>query len=123
MLPHIDSNTLTPVFLLGIRLGGLMTFAPFLGDVSIPPQIKAGLTFVLTALLAPIYSSHMPQVMPQNIVAVVGGELMVGLGMGLTLMLKRARRLAPQSRKRKQTKAPNCTSLVRSSCGMAKGRA
>lgn len=87
MLPHIDSNTMTPVFLLGVRLGGLMTFAPFLGEVSIPAKIKAGLAFVLTVLLAPIYSSHMPQVMPENMVAVVGGELVVGLGMGLTLQL------------------------------------
>src|ERR1700759_5528790 len=87
MLPHIDSNTLTPVFLLGIRLGGLMTFAPFLGSVSIPAKIKAGLTFILTALLAPIYSARMPHVMPENLVAVVGGGLMIGLGMGLTLEL------------------------------------
>lgn len=87
MLPQIDSNTITPMFLLGVRLGGLMTFAPFLGSVSIPAKVKAGLTFVLTALLAPIYSARMPHVMPENMVAVVGGELMIGLGMGLTLEL------------------------------------
>jgi flagellar biosynthetic protein FliR len=87
MLPHIDSNTMTPMFLLGLRLGGLMTFAPFLGDASIPAKVKAGLTVVLTALLLPAYSSRMPHVMPSNIVAVVGGELMIGMGMGLTLAL------------------------------------
>lgn len=87
MLPHIDANTMTPMFLLGLRLSGLMTFAPFLGDSSIPVKIKAGLTAVMTALLLPAYSSRIPQVMPQNMVAVVGGELMIGLGMGLTLAL------------------------------------
>src|SRR5579862_1226485 len=87
MLPHIDSNTMTPMFLLGLRLGGLMTFAPILGDASIPAKVKAGLTGVVTALLLPAYSSRMPHVMPSNIVAVVGGELMIGMGMGLTLAL------------------------------------
>ena len=42
MLPKIDANTLTPIFLLSVRLGGLMTFAPFLGSVSIPAKVKAG---------------------------------------------------------------------------------
>lgn len=87
MLPQIDSNTITPMFLLGVRLGGLMTFAPFLGSASIPWKVKSGLTFVLTALLMPAYSSRMPQVMPENWMAAVGGELMIGLGMGLTLEL------------------------------------
>ncbi|HZU30298.1 MAG TPA: flagellar biosynthetic protein FliR [Candidatus Angelobacter sp.] len=87
MLPQIDSNTLTPMFLLGVRLGGLMTFAPFLGNASIPIKVKSGLTVVLTALLMPAYSSRMPQVMPENWVATIGGELMIGLGMGLTLEL------------------------------------
>jgi flagellar biosynthetic protein FliR len=87
MLPQIDSNTIAPMFLLGVRLGGLMTFAPFLGSATIPWKVKSGLTFVLTALLMPAYSSRMPQVMPENMVAAVGGELMIGLGMGLTLEL------------------------------------
>lgn len=87
MLPQIDTNTLVPMFLLGIRLGGLMTFAPFLGSASIPWKVKSGLTVVLTALLLPAYSSRLPQTMPQNWAAAIGGELMIGLGMGLTLEL------------------------------------
>jgi flagellar biosynthetic protein FliR len=87
MLPQIDTNTLTPMFLLSVRLGGLMTFAPFLGSASIPWKVKSGLTFVLTALLMPAYSSRMPHVMPGNWAGAVGGELMIGLGMGLTLEL------------------------------------
>jgi flagellar biosynthetic protein FliR len=87
MLPQIDSNTLTPMFLLGTRLGGLLTFAPFLGSASIPWKVKSGLTAVLTALLLPAYSSRMPHTMPANWLAAVAGELMIGLGMGLTLEL------------------------------------
>jgi flagellar biosynthetic protein FliR len=75
------------MFLLGTRLGGLMTFAPFLGSASIPWKVKSGLTAVLTALLLPAYSSRLPQTMPANWVAAVAGELMIGLGMGLTLEL------------------------------------
>ena len=37
--------------------------------------------------------------------------------MGLMLILKRARRLAPQMRKRKQTKAPACTQRCRACRG------
>jgi flagellar biosynthetic protein FliR len=86
-MPQIDINALAPMLLLGIRLGGLMTFAPFVGNVSIPWQVKSGLTVALTALLGPAYAARMPHGMPANLVAAVGGELLIGLGMGLTLEL------------------------------------
>jgi flagellar biosynthetic protein FliR len=86
-MPQIDINTLAPTLLLGIRLGGLMTFAPFVGSVSIPWQVKSGMTVALTALLAPAYTTSLPHGTPANLIAAVAGELMVGLGIGLTLEL------------------------------------
>jgi len=43
--------------LVAIRVGALMTFAPFFGNQSVPNQVKAGLTVLLTALLLPVYIS------------------------------------------------------------------
>src|SRR5450432_538653 len=87
MLPQVDFNNMFPTFLLGVRLGGLMTFAPFLGNPSIPIKVKSGLTFVLTALLAPAYTARMGHNIPDNMVAVIAGELLIGMGMGMTIEL------------------------------------
>jgi flagellar biosynthesis protein FliR len=86
-MPQIDVNSIAPTFLLGVRLGGLMTFAPFLGSTSIPWKVKSALAVVLTAVLAPAYSSRLPHTAPENWVGAIAGELMVGLGMGLTMEL------------------------------------
>src|SRR5882672_2266984 len=84
-LPPIIFESFSPALLLGIRLGGLMTFAPFVGSVSIPWQVKSGLTVALTALLGPAYAASMTHALPTNLVAAVAGELMIGMGMGLTM--------------------------------------
>jgi flagellar biosynthesis protein FliR len=47
--------------LVAIRVGGLMSFAPFFANAALPGQVKAGLTLVLTVLLLPVYASGMPQ--------------------------------------------------------------
>jgi flagellar biosynthetic protein FliR len=86
-MPQIDITALAPTLLLGIRLSGLMTFAPFVGSSSIPWTAKSGLTVALTALLEPAYAASMPHALPVNMVGAVAGELMIGLGMGLTLEL------------------------------------
>jgi flagellar biosynthetic protein FliR len=41
--------------LVAVRVGALMTFAPFFGNASVPNQVKAGLTLLLTFLLLPVY--------------------------------------------------------------------
>jgi flagellar biosynthetic protein FliR len=41
--------------LVAVRVGALMTFAPFFGNASVPNQVKAGLTVLLTVLLLPVY--------------------------------------------------------------------
>jgi flagellar biosynthesis protein FliR len=87
MIPQVDVNTMMPTFLLGVRMGGLMTFAPFLGSPSIPMRVKSGLTFVLTALLAPAYNARLGHHLPENMVATIAGELLIGMGMGMTMEL------------------------------------
>ena len=43
--------------LVAMRVGGLMTFAPFFANAALPAPVKAGLTLVLTALLLPVYAA------------------------------------------------------------------
>ncbi len=70
---------------IGLRVGGLMSFAPFIGNASIPARIKAVFTLAITALLYPICP------VPQVALTVVGltrlalGEAVLGLGIGLCL--------------------------------------
>jgi flagellar biosynthesis protein FliR len=47
---------LSRALLVAIRIGGLMTFAPFFGNAALPNQVKGGLTLVLTLLLLPVYA-------------------------------------------------------------------
>ncbi len=41
---------------IGVRLTGIMLFAPFFGSVVIPARVKAVLVLALTALLYPMIS-------------------------------------------------------------------
>jgi flagellar biosynthesis protein FliR len=43
--------------LVAIRIGGLMTFAPFFGNSAMPNAVKGGLALLLTALLLPVYAT------------------------------------------------------------------
>ncbi len=70
----------------GLRVSGILVFAPFLGSSSIPPRIKGGLALALTLLLYPVCGR------PLNLVAsgwvhVVVGECALGLLIGLAANL------------------------------------
>jgi len=70
---------------ISLRVGGLMSFAPFIGDSSIPIRIKAVFTLSITALLYPICP------IPHFALSLIGlsrlamGEAVLGLGMGLCM--------------------------------------
>lgn len=64
--------------LVAIRVGALMTFAPFFGNLAVPNQVKAGLTVMLTALLLPVYVSGP---VPLNL-ASAGLGRWIGLALG-----------------------------------------
>lgn len=79
---------LMPVLLLGLRVAGLMSFAPFLGSTTISVRLKALLTLAFTAFLYPICA---PQINPvasltaANWLTIVLSESCLGLLMGLTV--------------------------------------
>ena len=49
---------LAHALLVALRIGGLMTFAPFFGNSSVPNTAKAALALGFTALLLPIYAAR-----------------------------------------------------------------
>lgn len=73
------------ILAISLRVGGVMSFAPFIGNAAIPFRIKAGLTLAITALLYPIV------LVPQFALTMAGmarfalGEAILGLAIGLCL--------------------------------------
>ncbi|MCH8266274.1 MAG: flagellar biosynthetic protein FliR [Acidobacteria bacterium] len=83
-MPDLEQIVVRALFV-GIRVGSLMVFAPFFSNLAIPVRAKAALTVMLTVVLYPVYS---PQAVPQNLgswIAVVSGEVVMGLLLSLTL--------------------------------------
>ena len=72
---------------IGVRLTGLMLFAPFFGSVAIPSRVKAILVLALTALLYPLASAKMPNMSIAQWPTMVFGELLIGLGIGVVTNL------------------------------------
>jgi flagellar biosynthetic protein FliR len=73
------------IVVVGARVSALMVFAPFLASATIAPRIKAGFTVVLTALLYPVVAADLTAVSVAGAWRIVGGELVIGLILGLTL--------------------------------------
>src|ERR1700759_1354497 len=71
--------------LVGLRVGGLMTFAPFFSSSSFPARIKAVLTLALTALLYPSLALPTAAMSPHQWVGVALRESVLGLATGLCL--------------------------------------
>ena len=69
----------------GARVSALMMFAPFFGSLTIAPRIKAGLAIALTAIVYPLVGADLPVLSGAAGWKIAGGELVVGLIMGLTL--------------------------------------
>lgn len=68
---------------IGVRLSGLMLFAPFFGSTVLAPRIKAGLVLALTVVLFPLVSPRFPAIPLSHWPAVVLGELLVGAAIGI----------------------------------------
>jgi flagellar biosynthetic protein FliR len=69
----------------GLRVAGLMTFAPFLGNRALPARVKAGLTVALTILLVPDYSPRPIPLAVSSWLEIALSEAVLGILMGLTV--------------------------------------
>jgi len=68
---------------IGVRLTGLMLFAPFFGSVAISSRVKAVLVLALTALLYPATSTKIPTMSISEWPMMVFGELLIGIALGI----------------------------------------
>ncbi len=74
---------ITSLLTIGVRLTGLMLFAPFFGSMIIPARIKAILVFTMTLLLFPTVGQHIDPHVMVNWPIVVFTEFLIGVGMGI----------------------------------------
>ena len=72
---------------IGVRLTGLMLFAPFLGSVVIPARIKAVLVLSITLLLFPVVGHDIGTYSMATWPLMVMMELLIGIGMGIATNL------------------------------------
>jgi len=84
----VQLDQLLPAILfVGVRIGGVMTFAPFLSSDAIAPQLKAAFTVALTALLYPVAGIAGLTVGAPGWLRIVAAEAVIGLALGLTLQI------------------------------------
>jgi flagellar biosynthetic protein FliR len=73
------------VIFAGVRVGGLLLFAPFFSGAAIAPRVKVGLAISLTILLYPAYGPHRLPVSAVEWVEIVLSETVLGLLFGLAV--------------------------------------
>ena len=77
------TELLTGPLVIGVRISGLILFAPFFGNAAIPPRIKAILVILITAVLYPAYSAQVGMVTLAQWPGVIVRELVLGMAIGL----------------------------------------
>lgn len=82
-MPIDLQQLLSHAFLIGLRVAGMMSFAPFLGNISTPTAVRAGFTLALTALLYPVTVVPRLALTPLAWTRLALGEALLGIAMGL----------------------------------------
>jgi flagellar biosynthetic protein FliR len=77
------ADVIQALLAIGVRLSGLMLFAPFLGSSVIPARIKAVLVLALTFLMYPMVSRSWPSIPLSEWPLLVFRELLVGVAIGI----------------------------------------
>ena len=75
------------IMMIGIRVSGLMLFAPFFGHGAIPPRIKVILVLTITAVLYPVFSPRLATISLSQWPVIVASETVLGIGIGLATNL------------------------------------
>jgi flagellar biosynthesis protein FliR len=84
-VPSILQHTLLRAMAIALRVGGLLSFAPFLGNGAIPFRVKAAFTVVVTALLYPVCPIPQVALTLVGLVHMALSETVLGLAIGLCL--------------------------------------
>jgi len=83
MIPIPLIAIISGLMTVGIRLTGLMLFAPFFGSTVIPARIKAGLVLALTLLLYPTIGKGIGTYSLTDWPIMIITEFIIGVGLGL----------------------------------------
>lgn len=86
-MPPFAIGILTRAMPIGLRAGGMMTFAPVFGSDVLPPSVKALFTMVLTALLYSVVPTSPISITASNWIRIAASEAFIGLMMGLSVQL------------------------------------
>jgi flagellar biosynthesis protein FliR len=83
---HLEPMVLAAL-VIGVRVSGLILFAPFLSSQAIPAQLKVALTIALSALIYPVY--HLPPIAAgiAGWMGVIAAELAIGSLLGLAMQV------------------------------------
>jgi flagellar biosynthesis protein FliR len=85
-LRHLDlQQIIAGISFTGVRIGGLMTFAPFTGSTAISAPVKAVLTLLVTALVYPVSPVIAIRASAIGWMKIIAGEAVIGLALGLML--------------------------------------
>lgn len=77
------TKILGAIMIIGLRVSGLMVFAPFWSNAVIPPRVKAIFVIAITAVLYPVYSSRLQTLDLSKWPIIVGTETVLGLAIGV----------------------------------------
>ena len=77
------TKIISAVMVIGLRVSGLMLFAPFFASGSIPPRVKIVLVLAITAVLYPVFSPQLSSVAISHWPTVAASETLLGIAMGL----------------------------------------
>lgn len=83
-LPDLEQIAAGVMFA-GVRVGGLMVFAPFTGNATISAPVKAALTLLITAVIYPAANIRGIRVDALGWMSIAAGEAVIGLAIGLLL--------------------------------------
>ena len=81
------TNFLNPMLMIGLRVSGLVLFAPLFGSAAIPMRIKATLVILVTAVLYPVLAARVGGAAVAKWPLTVIHELAVGIVLGLAANL------------------------------------
>ncbi len=80
-------NIISGFLFIGVRLSGLMLFAPFFSSEALPARIKAGLVLALSFVLYPMVAPQFPAAPLSHWPLLVFGELLTGAAIGIATSL------------------------------------
>ncbi len=77
------AKILGAIMIIGLRVSGLMLFAPFFANVVIPPRIKAVLVIAITTVLYPVFAPRLETLDLSKWPIIVGTETILGVAIGV----------------------------------------